>query len=129
MRHVRLITVLAAAAVLAVPAAASADPGLTRGTLPSTATWASPQQVNIDVTLTCNEGVYYNVFVGLLQQQSAFMQVYGEGFASGPCTGRHQRVALSIFAFPGWQLGDAIARLSVCAFTCDSADRAIRIVF
>ena len=37
--------------------------------------------------------------------------------------------ALSIFAFPGWQLGDAIARLSVCAFTCDSADRAIRIVF
>ena len=58
------------------------------------------------------------------------MQVFGDGGTSGPCTGRHQKVALSVYAFsfPGWQLGDALASISVCAFTCEEAARSIRIV-
>ena len=129
MRHVRAIAVLAAAAALAVPAAASADTNPTRVSAPSSATWVSTSQINIEVTLTCEEGVFYNVSARVLQLQVPFTQVFGEGFTNGQCTGRHQRVALAIwaFSFPGWQLGGAILDVSACAFTCDSAARSIRI--
>jgi hypothetical protein len=129
MRHLRLIAVLALAAGLTVPAAASAAANPTRVSAPSTASWESQQQINIEVTLSCEEGVFYSISVGVLQQQGPFMQVFGNGFTNGTCTGRHQRVALAVFAssFPGWQLGDAIARVDACAFTCDAASRSIRI--
>jgi hypothetical protein len=128
MRYVRLIGLVAAAA-LALPAAASADTNPTRASLSSTANWVSQQQINLEVSVTCEEGLFYSISASVLQQQGAFTQVFGNGFTNGPCTGRHQRVALSIFAFsfPGWQLGDALARVDVCSFTCDPASRSIRI--
>jgi hypothetical protein len=130
MRHVRAIAVLAAAAALTVPAAASADTNPTRVSAPSTASWVSSGQINVEVTLSCEEGTFYSVFARVLQQQGPFTQVYGEGFANGQCTAKHQRIALSIrpYSFPGWQLGDALLDVSACAFTCDEAARSIRIV-
>ena len=129
MRHVRAVAVLAAAAALAVPAAASADTNPTRVAAPPSASWVTSSQINVEVTLTCEEGVFYSIFARVLQQQGPFTQVYGEGATNGQCAGRHQRVALSIwaFSFPGWQLGDAILDVSACAFTCDSTARSIRI--
>jgi hypothetical protein len=129
MRHVRAIVVLAAAAALTVPAAASADTNPTRVSPGSTASWVSLQQINLEVAVTCDEGLFYGLSARVLQQQGPFMQVFGSGFTNGQCTGRHQRVAISIWAssFPGWQLGDAVVDVSACAFTCDSAARSIRI--
>jgi hypothetical protein len=129
MRHVRAIVALVAVAALTVPAAASADTNPTRVSPASTASWISPQQINLEVAVTCDEGLFFGLSARVLQQQGPFMQVLGSGFTNGQCTGRRQKVALSIWAFqfPGWQLGDAIASVSACAFTCDSADRSIRI--
>lgn len=130
MNHVRAIAALATAVALALPAAASAGTNPTRASISSTANWVSPQQLNLEIALSCEEGLFYSVFGRVLQQQGPFMQLFGSGFTSGQCTGRHQRVALSVFqfSFPGWQLGEALADVSVCAFTCDSAARSIRIV-
>jgi hypothetical protein len=129
MRQVRAIAVLAAAAALAVPAAASADTNPTRVSAPPTASWVSSGQINVELTLSCEEGVFYNVFARVLQQQGPFTQVWGEGSSSGQCAAKHQRIALAIwpYSFPGWQLGDALLNVSVCAFTCDTAARSIRI--
>jgi hypothetical protein len=129
MRYLRLMLVLTAAAALAAPAVASAGPDPTRTTLSPTATYVSPGQVNLQVGLVCEAGVFYNVSAQVLQQQGLFVQVFGNGFVSGQCTGGHQKVAIPVFAssFPGWQLGDALANVSACAFTCDSTARSIRI--
>lgn len=130
MRQIRVIVVLAVAAALAAPAAASAASNPTRVSIPSTADYVSPQQINLEVALQCEEGLFYSLFGRVLQQQGNFTQVFGDGGTSGPCTGRHQKVALSVYAFsfPGWQLGDALASISVCAFTCEQDARSIRIV-
>ena len=129
MIRLRSMLILAAALAFVVPAAASADPSPTRVSLAPQATYLSPQQINLEVGLSCTEGLFYNVFASVLQQQGTFTQVFGNGFASGQCSGQHQRVAVPVFTFffPGWQLGDAIANVTACAFTCDSTARAIRI--
>lgn len=130
MNQVRAIAALAAAAALALPAAASASTNPTRASVSSTANWVSPQQINLEIALSCEEGLFFSVFGRVLQQQGPFTQILGSGFTNGQCTGRHQRVALAVnqFSFPGWQLGEALAEVSVCSFTCDSAARSIRIV-
>jgi hypothetical protein len=129
MTYLRFMVTLAAAAALALPAAASADPNPTRASLSPTANYVSPQQINLEVGLSCEEGLFYGVSAGVLQQQGPFMQIFGNGFVNGQCTGKHQRVAIPVFsfAFPGWQLGDALADVRACAFTCDSVARSIRI--
>jgi hypothetical protein len=128
MTGLRKVLVLAFVAAFALPAAASADTNPTRASISSTAQWISPQQINLEISLTCEEGLFYNVSVGVLQQQG-FLQVFGSGFTNGQCTGRHQRVAVAVqsFAFPGWKLGEALASATACAFTCDSTSRSIRI--
>ena len=123
------ILMLVVVAAIALPATASAEPGLTRVSLSSNATYVSQQQINLEVALTCPEGLFYSVGASVLQQQGLFTQVFGNGFTSGPCTGKHQKVAVSVFSFsfPGWQLGDALAYVSACSFTCDSTSKTIRI--
>ena len=128
MIRLRSILVLATAAALVVPTAATADPNPTRVSLAPQATWVSPQQINLEVGLACAEGLSYFVSASVIQQQGAF-DVFGSGFASGECTGQPQRVAIPVttFAFPGWQLGNAIASVFGCGFTCDDTARTIRI--
>jgi hypothetical protein len=129
MIRLKSVLVFAAAAALAVPAAASADANPTRVSLAPQATYVSPQQINLEIGLTCTEGLFYNINASVIQQQSPFMQVFGNGFTSGQCTGQHQKVAVPVFGFgfPGWQLGEAVANVVACAFTCDSTARTIRI--
>jgi hypothetical protein len=128
---IRLVSMLivAAAAAFAVPAVASADPNPTRASLSPTANYVSPQQINLQVGLACPEGLFYSVYASVLQQQGPFMQVFGSGYASGQCTGGHQKVAVPVYSysFPGWQLGTALASVGACSFTCDSTARSIRI--
>ena len=125
----RSILTLVAAGALAVPATASADPTVTRVSVAPQATFISTQQLNVELTLSCPEGLGYSAFASVLQQQGPFTQVFGNGSVSGQCTGQPQKVAVPVFtfAFPGWQLGPAIAFVSGCSFTCDSTSRAIRI--
>jgi hypothetical protein len=129
MIRLRTMLILTAVAALAVPVAASADANPTRVSLAPQATYVSAQQINVEVGLSCTEGLSYFVFASVLEQQGAFTQVFGSGFVSGQCTGQHQKVAVPVFAysFPGWQLGEALANVSACAFTCDSTARTIRI--
>jgi hypothetical protein len=129
MIRLRSLLVFAAAAALAVPAAASADANPTRVTLAPQATYVSPQQINLEIGLSCTEGLFYNINASVVQQRGPFMQVFGSGFASGQCTGQHQKVAVPVFGFgfPGWKLGEAVANVVACAFTCDSTARTIRI--
>lgn len=129
MTHLRLLVTLVAALALAVPAVAGAGPNPTRVTLSPSANYVSPQQINLEVGLACAEGLFYNISASVLQQQGQFTQVFGNGFVSGQCTGQHQKVAVPVFSFsfPGWQLGDALANVNACAFTCDSAARSIHI--
>jgi hypothetical protein len=128
MIRLRSILIFATATALAVPTGASADPNPTRVSLAPQATYVSPQQINLEVGLTCAEGLSYFVGASVLQQQGA-LEVFGSGFASGECAGQPQRVAIPVFtfAFPGWQLGNAIASVFGCGFTCDSTARTIRI--
>ena len=129
MRYLRFMSMLGAIAALALPAVAAAGPSPTRVALAPSATYVSSQQINVEVGLACEEGFFYNVGASVLQQQGLFTQVFGNGSVSGQCTGQHQKVAVPVFAFsfPGWQLGDAVANVSACAFVCDSAARSIRI--
>jgi hypothetical protein len=128
MRHVRLILVLAVAAVMALPAVAKAGTNPTRASLRPTATYLTPSQATLEVSVSCEAGLYFSISAAVLQQEGAY--VYGDGYASAQCTGHRQTVAVPVYAYywPGWQLGDALATVSVCAFTCDTASRSIRIV-
>jgi hypothetical protein len=67
----RSILTLVAAGALAVPAAASADPSVTRVSLAPQATFISTQQINVELTLSCPEGLSYSAFARVLQQQGA----------------------------------------------------------
>lgn len=129
MIRFRFMSLLVGVAALTAPAVAAAGPDPTRVSLGPQASYVSPQQINVAIGLSCPAGLGYSVFASVLQQQGTFAQVYGEGFTSGACTGQHQKVAVPVFAFwwPGWQLGDALANVSACSFTCDSAAREIRI--
>ena len=125
----RSIFSLVAVAAFAVPGAASADPSVTRVSVAPQATFISTQQINVELTLSCPEGLSYSAFARVLQQQGPFVQVFGDGSVSGQCTGQSQKIAVPVFAFsfPGWQLGTAITGVSGCSFMCDSTSRSIRI--
>ena len=125
----RSILLLVAAGAVALPGAASADPSVTRVSVAPQATYISTQQINVELTLSCPEGLSYNAFARVLQQQGPSMLVSGNGAVNGICTGQPQKVAVPVFAFsfPGWQLGPALAEGSGCSFSCDFTSRAIRI--
>jgi hypothetical protein len=130
MIRLRFMPLLVGVAALVFPAVATAGPDPTRASLASQASYVSPQQINLEVRLSCPAGLSFFVSADVIQQQGLFTQVFGNGFTNGVCTGQRQNVAVPVFSFwfPGWQLGDALASVTACAFTCDSAARPIRIV-
>jgi hypothetical protein len=125
----RSILSLVAVAAFAVPAAASADPSVNRVSIAPQATFVSTQQINVELGLSCPEGLFYNAGASVLQQQGPTTQVFGSGSVSGQCTGRSQKIAVPVFSFsfPGWQLGPAITQVFGCSFSCDNTSREIRI--
>ena len=124
----RSILLLVAVAAFAVPGVASADPSVDRVSIAPQATFVSTQQINVELTLSCPEGLFYNAGARVLQQ-GQITQVFGDGSVTGQCTGRSQKIAVPVFSFsfPGWQLGPAIAQVFGCSFSCDSTSREIRI--
>lgn len=125
---IRLALMLTALAPLAVPATASADPIPTRVAISQNADYVSNGLINVQLALSCTPGWWYSAQVQVIQPRG-FWQVFGNGFVNGPCTGQHQKLAVSVFAFsfPGWQLGNAVASVNACALGCDTATREIRI--
>lgn len=128
MRHVRLVTpVLAAAAVLAVPAAANADKTPTRASITAKAEYVTPQTINLEVRLSCEEGQSYTLTADVLQNGT-----WGFGQVGGECTGHTEAVGIEVRWWSddpsGWRLGGAQAYLNFCASTCGSDARLIRIV-
>jgi len=63
-------------------------------------------------------------------QPQGFNQAFGNGFASGLCTGQQQKLAIPVYTsyYPGWQLGDAVGSVIACAGRCDGDTKAIHIV-
>ena len=105
MRHVRLVTpVLAAAAVLAVPAAANADHRETRVSITSYAHYVSPAVINLGVRVLCEKGQSYTLTADVLQNGT-----WGFGQVGGECTGHTETVGMEVRWWSddpsGWQLG------------------------
>ena len=127
--HRRLLVVLALAAFLVPLAAAGvakADPAPTSARIAENAQYSSPQQINLQVVISCTPGYGYFVQASVVQPQGYF-QVFGNGFWSGLCTGQQQKIVVPVYG-PGWQLGDAAASVIVCAGACDTDTKAIHIV-
>ena len=126
MRHVRLVTpLLATAAILAIPSVASADKTPPRASIAAKAILVSPEQINLEVRLKCEEGESYYIVADVFQQK------WGIGVATGQCTGGNQDVTVQVnpsSEIPPWQVGAADAYINFGTPTdFDSEARTIRI--
>lgn len=93
------------------------------------AQFISPFQINVVVTLLCSAGSGYFVSVDVQQPQGFGQTTSGNGSTSGQCTGRQQKLAVSVYPFFGsWQLGDAVASATACTVACGSDTKQIHIV-
>jgi hypothetical protein len=92
------------------------------------AQFISPFQINVVVTLSCSAGSGYFVSVDVEQPQGFGTTTQGNGSTSGQCSGRQQKLAVSVFAFfNSWQLGDAVATATACTTACGSDTKQIHI--
>jgi hypothetical protein len=124
------VVVLLAACLVALTAVgvAKADPLPTTVQISQNAQYISQVQIDLQVSISCMPGFGYFINATVVQPQGFFQQ-FGNGFASGQCTGQHQKVAVPIFGFgPGWQLDDAVASVVACAGPCDVDTKTIHIV-
>jgi hypothetical protein len=128
MSVTRLALVLTALAPLAMPATASADPIPTRVGISQNAYYLTSGTMDVQLAVSCTPGWWYYAQVQVIQPQGS-TQVFGSGYVSGLCTGQQQKLAVSVFSYsyPGWQLGDAVVSVTVCAEGCDSATREVHI--
>jgi len=93
------------------------------------AQFISSFQINVVVTLSCSAGSAYSVSIDVQQPQGFGSTTFGNGFTSGQCTGRQQKLAVPVYAFfNGWQLGDAVASATACTAACGSDTKQIHIV-
>jgi hypothetical protein len=123
-----LLALAAVAASLVLPGMASADPVPTSVKISQSAQFATPGELNTQVTLSCTAGYGYSVNVTVVQPQSWGFTLFGGGWTFGQCTGQQQKVAVAVYTFGGtWLLGDASASVAACAGPCDSDTRQIHI--
>jgi len=93
------------------------------------AQFISSFQINVVVTLTCSAGSPYFVTVDVQQPQGFGQTTSGSGSTSGQCTGRQQKLAVSVYSFfLSWQLGNAVASATACTVACGSDTKQIHIV-
>jgi hypothetical protein len=93
------------------------------------AQFISSFQINVVLTLSCSAGSAYFVSVNVQQPQGFGTTEFGQGFTSGQCSGKQQKLAVPVFAFGGgWQLGDAVAGATACTTACGSDTKQIHIV-
>jgi hypothetical protein len=93
------------------------------------AQFISSFQINVVLTISCSAGSGYFASVDVSQPQGFGFTTHGNGQTSGQCTGRQQKVVVSVFSFDGsWQIGDAVASATVCTSACGSDTKQIHIV-
>jgi len=133
-RHLMPVAVLVAATALVLPATGAAAPNAgTSVSLSSSADWISPTQIVVYVTVSC--APYFNGtsngtgFVSISVNQATSPSSpggFGNAFSTFTCDNQNHKLALAVSPGP-WQLGDALAAVSACGFTCDSQTKQIRI--
>jgi hypothetical protein len=132
MKATRRTLMLLAALVTALGAVsvAQADPSPTTARISEGAQFVNQGQINLQVTVSCTPGYGYNVQASVVQPQG-WNQSFGNGYASGACSGQQQKLALPVYTmfYPGWQLGDAVVSVTTCAASCTDDTKAIHIVF
>jgi hypothetical protein len=102
--------------------------GPTTVKISQTAQFISSFQINVVVTLTCTAGFGYFVSVDVEQPQGFGFQTQGNGQTSGQCSGKQQKLAVSVYSFSyPWQLGDAVASATACTTACGSDTKQIHI--
>jgi hypothetical protein len=93
------------------------------------AQFISSFQINVVLTISCTGGSGYFASVDVQQPQGFGFTSHGNGQTSGQCTGRQQKVVVSVFTFDGsWQIGNAVASATVCTAACGSDTKQIHIV-
>jgi hypothetical protein len=93
------------------------------------AQFISSFQINVVLTLSCTAGSGYFASVDVQQPQGFGFTTHGNGQTSGQCTGRQQKVVVSVYTFDGnWQLGNAVASATACTSACGSDTKQIHIV-
>jgi hypothetical protein len=93
------------------------------------AQFISSFQINVVLTLSCSAGAGYFASVDVQQPQGFGFTAHGNGQTSGQCTGRQQKVVVSVFTFDGsWRLGNAVASATACTAACGSDTKQIHIV-
>lgn len=107
---------------------AKADPAPTSARISENAQYVNPGQINLQVTISCTPGYGYYVNASVVQPRG-FFQIFGNGFAWGQCTGQQQKLAVPVWSYGPWQLGDAVASVVVCAGPCSTDTKAIHIAF
>jgi hypothetical protein len=111
----------------ATPSAQSGyqNSGPTTVKITQNAQFISSFQINVVLTISCPAGSGYFTSVDVQQPQGGFT-THGSGQTSGQCTGRQQKVAVSVYTFDGsWQLGNAVASATSC---CGGDTKQIHIV-
>src|SRR5262245_22471986 len=124
----RILAIAGMAAVLfALPTVAIADSAPTTAKLAQTATFISPTQIDVPVTLSCTAGQGYWVNVGVIQPQGFGWTTFGggNGTINAQCTGQQQKIVVSVYPFNFnslWSLGDASATVQVCSWAACASD-------
>src|SRR5438046_5164308 len=124
-----LVGLASIVAALALPSIAAAGPAPTTVKLAENATWATPFEIDVPVTLTCTAGWGYGLSVNVVQPQGWGFTLFGGGTAFGQCTGQQQKIAVAVYPFSGgtWLLGDASAVTNACAGPCTGDTKQIPI--
>ena len=113
----------------AVQAGYGGNSGPTSVKITQNARFISSFQINVEVTLSCSAGAGYSVNVNVQQPAGFGSTTSGSGFASGQCTGRQQKLVVSVYSFFSfWQLGNAVATATACTDTCGGDTKQIHIV-
>jgi hypothetical protein len=130
IRRILLLAGLAAiAASVMLVSVASADPVPTSVKLSQNVQFAGANQIDAQVTLSCNAGWGYSVNVAVVQPQGFGFTMFGGGWAFGQCTGQQQKLAVPVypFGYGTWLLGDASASVVACAGACADDTKQIHI--
>ena len=138
-RYLSAVFAIAAFAALALAVGfAKANPsaqagyqnnGPTTVKITQNAQFISAFQINVVLTISCSAGSGYFASVDVQQPQGFGFTTHGNGQTSGQCTGRQQKVVVSVFTFDGsWQIGNAVASATACTSACGSDTKQIHIV-
>src|SRR5580765_2751027 len=98
----RVLPFIGLIGVIAVllPSVSSAAPApATSVKLSQHAQLVTPNQINVEVALSCTGGYGYFVNVDVVEPTTTGFTIFGGGSNFGQCTGQQQKIAVSVFSF------------------------------